>query len=91
LATLLSTKRKLYLFYSLLTHWLGFKRLNCVPTQMRMMLEHMLSKERFWVHLHNRACLNVLKSFLLDDKHAFECEAELGIGVAPAPGNTNKG
>jgi hypothetical protein len=38
---------------------------------MRMALEHMLSREKFWVHLHDRACFNVLKGFLWDDKHAF--------------------
>ena len=52
--------------------------------------ESILSKVKFWVRLHDRACLNVLKGFLQDDKHAFWCEAEHGIGVAPAPGNTNQ-
>jgi len=68
--------------------WLGFERLTCVPIQMKMVKDVLLSKEeRQWLKSHNRRCLDMLEPYLQDDKRALKWvrrEAERGIGLAKA-------
>jgi hypothetical protein len=49
--------------------WYGFERLTCVSIQTRMVLEHLLAKEKEWLREHNRRCLHLrLKVICLGSK-----------------------
>ncbi|KAH6906528.1 aminopeptidase-P [Coprinopsis sp. MPI-PUGE-AT-0042] len=69
--------------------WLGFERLTCVPIQMKMVKESMLSKEeKAWLKDHNQRCYERLAPLLKDDKRALKWlkrEADRDIGLAAAP------